>query len=94
MSYTPNSFVGVLYGLSFLFGVTHGVGKLNTFKGIAKENLTNEIKTTASAEKSKSYKEGFEAGVKSTQPQSGGITYGSDIERLVAETCGSNLLQN
>ncbi|EAL62551.1 hypothetical protein DDB_G0289679 [Dictyostelium discoideum AX4] len=93
MSYTPNSFVGVLYGLSVLFGISHGVGKLNTFKSIAKEDLSKEIKTTATAEKSKAYQEGFEAGVKSTQPKAGGVTYGSEIEKLIAETCGTNLLQ-
>ncbi|EGC34473.1 hypothetical protein DICPUDRAFT_88304 [Dictyostelium purpureum] len=89
MSYTPNSFVGVLYVVSFLMGTSYGAQKVNHFKDVAKNNLIAEIKTTATAEKSKSYQEGFEAGIKSTQPKEG-AKYNSEIERIIGETTGTN----
>eukprot|EP01132_Coremiostelium_polycephalum_P004644 gene4644-5802_t len=92
MTYTPNSFVGVIYGLSFLAGAMYGTRRQAGLKADAKAHLTHDIKSTVVAERKKFYDNGFADGKIAALPPTGKKAYADEIEELFGELLGDEIL--
>ncbi|EGG13530.1 hypothetical protein DFA_11291 [Cavenderia fasciculata] len=89
----PNSFVGVLYGISFFTGAWYGSKKNREFKAEAKNALIHDIQNKINAVKEQSFNDGAESVRASLRPQVDGEGFKDEIQQLLADVIGADLVR-
>ncbi|GAM22630.1 hypothetical protein SAMD00019534_058050 [Acytostelium subglobosum LB1] len=96
MTYTPNSFVGILYGVSFLTGAWYGASRNRELKEKHRNLLIHDIKQTVKDTRAKAAEESFALGKASALPKSETLAAGfaDEFDQLIADTVGDDLVRD
>ncbi|EFA74970.1 hypothetical protein PPL_12004 [Heterostelium album PN500] len=94
MSYTPNSFVGLLYTGSFLAGAMYGSMRIKGLKEKHRDLLVHDIEKAVNQTKTKSFEEGivFQKAASAPKIETGGFT--DELDQLVADVVGAELVRD